>query len=149
MNRSAFDASTHACLGSKRIISLSCFKKILWVSEVEKLPQIRLFHHLFSPLRWVQMDIETKNLGRAHVCRDKRWLTNRATTPFALLDSNGLRDVYKYKFQTMASHRKFFRDSQSPSSTSPKPSFLRSHLDIVWVNGYHTVKNTIDWHFLH
>ena len=47
-------------------------KKILWVSEVEKLPQIRAFHHLFSPLRWVQMDIETKNLGRAHVCRDKR-----------------------------------------------------------------------------
>ena len=46
--------------------------KHLWVFEVEKLPQIRLFHHLFSPLRWVQMDIETKNLGRAHVCRDKR-----------------------------------------------------------------------------
>ena len=72
MNRSAFGASMHACSRSKRIISLSCFKKILWVSEVKKLPQIRLFHHLFSPLRWVQMDIETKNLGRAHVCRDKR-----------------------------------------------------------------------------
>ena len=60
MNRSAFDAYTHACLESKRIISLSCFKKILRDSEVEKLPQIRVFHHLFSPLRWVQMDIETK-----------------------------------------------------------------------------------------
>ena len=144
--------STRLCMfvrNIKKIISLFCFKKILRDSEVEKLPEIRVFHHLFSPLRWVQMDIETKNLGTANVCRDERWLTNRATIPFALLDSNGLRDVYKYKFRTLVSRRKFFRDSQSPSSTSPKLSFLRSHLNIIWVNGYYTVKNIIDWHFLH
>ena len=77
------------------------------------------------------MDNETKSLCRAHVCRDERSLTNRATIPLALLDSNGLRDVYKYKFHTLASRRNFFRDSQTPSSTSSKPPFLRSHLDIA------------------
>ena len=131
------------------MISLFCFKKILRASEVEKLPKICIFHHLYSPLRGVWMDIETKNSGRAHVCRDERWLTHRATIPFALLDSNGLRDVYKYKIHILASRRKFFGDSQSPSSSSLKLSVLRSHMDTIWVNEYNIVKNTTDWRFLH
>ena len=95
------------------------------------------------------MDIETKNLDRGHVCRDERWLTHRATIPFALLDSNGLRDVYKYKIHILESRRKFFGDSQSPSSSLLKLSFLRSHMDTIWVNEYNIVKNTTDWRFLH